>query len=123
MSDFDPLIDAAFDSYPLAPLPSRFIRRTMGRIRPRFHLEFLDLALPAFIVLFAITVVSLGFWLVNALNPLWLLELQVRALWYAQNMNALPWGLFALAGIAGFSACTFAGLALALALDRPIRLI
>ena len=124
MSDFEPLIDAAFDSYPLAPLPSRFVQRTIARIqpRPRFHLEFLDLALPAFIILFGITVISLGFWLVNTLNPLWLLELQVRTQWYAQNMNALPWGLFAVVGIAAISACTLAGLMLVLAFDRPIPL-
>jgi len=122
MSEFDHLIDSALNSYPLASLPSRFVQRTMARIqpRPRFHLEFLDLALPAFIIIFGITVIGLAFWLINTLNPLWLLELQVRAQWYAQNINALPWGLFAVIGIAGVSACTLSGLMLVVAFDRPI---
>ena len=124
MNEFDPLIDTAFDSYPLAPLPSHFFQRTMVRIRPRphFQLEFLDLALPAFISLFGVTVIGLVFWLANALNPLWLLDLQFRVQWYAQNMNVLPWGLFVIVSITGMGVCTVAGLMLALVLDRPLPL-
>jgi hypothetical protein len=119
MTELDPLIDAALESYPLTPLPRRFVRRTMAVIRPRFRLEFLDLALPGFFILFAATLAGVAFWLVNALNPVWLLEIQIRAGWYAQNLNALPLGWFAAVGLAGFSATILAGVILALALDRP----
>jgi hypothetical protein len=123
MNEFDPQIDAAFDTYPLVPLPARFIRRTMVHIqpRPRFRLDFLDLALPVFVLIFGITMISLTFWFLNATNPLWLLEFQVRAEWYTQNMNTLPLGLIALVGIAGISACTLTGLTLIMAMDRPGR--
>jgi hypothetical protein len=123
MNASDSQIDSALDSYPLVPLPPRFIQRTMARIhpRPRFHLEFLDLALPAFIILFGTIVTSLVFWLINTLNPLWMLELQVRAHWYAQNLNALPWGLLAVVWISVIGASSLAGLMLILAFDRPLR--
>jgi len=123
MNDSESLIDAALDSYPMAPLPRRFVRRTMAGIRAgsrlRFRLEFLDVALPAFFVLFTGTLTGLGFWLLNALNPLWLLEIRIRAGWYAQNLDALPLGWFALVGFAGLSAAVLAGLILLLVFDRP----
>lgn len=124
MNDSDPLIDAALDSYPLAPLPPHFVRRTMAGvragIRPRFRLEFLDLALPVFFILFAVTLTGLGFWLLNALNPLWLLEIQIRAGWYAQNLYALPLGWIAAVGFASLWAALLAGSILLLAFDRPV---
>jgi hypothetical protein len=47
----DRLIDAAIQSYPLESLPSGFAKKTMHRLAPRsrFHLEFLDLAIPTFL--------------------------------------------------------------------------
>lgn len=124
MNPFDPLLDTAFDSYPLAPLPAGFIRRTMARIqpRPRFRLEFLDFALPGFFVCFGTAAIGIAFWLITALNPLWLMQFQHRTQWYAQNLNVLPWGLFAIVSLTAISACTLAGLILLLALDRPLRL-
>jgi hypothetical protein len=125
MNENDPLIDAALDSYPLAPLPPRFIGRTMAGIqagsRLRFRLDFLDLALPVFFGIFGVTIIGLALWLVNALNPLWLLELQIRAEWYAQNLNLFPVGWFAAAAVAGAGVIALTGLLLALALDRPVR--
>lgn len=127
MNELDPLIDAALESYPKAPLPPRFVRRTMAAIRaahrPRFRLEFLDLALPGFLALFAATLVGLALWLAAAFNPLWVLELQVRLNWYAENPGFLPLGWIAGAGIAVVCAFALAGLGLALALDRPVRAI
>jgi len=128
MRDFNPQIDMQIDlalnTYPLAPLPPGFIKHTMGRIlpKPRFHLEFLDLALPAFIIFFVVIIIGLGFWLVSSLNPIWLLELQVRGQWFARNMNLFPWGLFTFVGFAGVCIFLLFGLGLALALDRPIPL-
>jgi hypothetical protein len=128
MRDFNPpidaQIDAALNTYPLASLPPGFIKRTMGRIlpKPRFRLEFLDLALPAFLIFFAITIISLGFWLITSLNPIWLLELQVKGQWFARNINLLPLGLYTFVGFAGVCVFLLLGLALALAMDRPIPL-
>jgi hypothetical protein len=101
MEKYDLLVDAALDSYPVSPTPPGFTRRVMAQIRReqsvrkpasrpggRFHLEFLDLALPAFFAGFA----GLGFivllGVIALLNPLWLLraQLQIRTLMYE-----LPW--------------------------------
>ena len=90
--------------------------------RPRFRLEFLDLALPGFFVLFTATMAGLTLWLFNALNPLWLLDLRIRVNWYLQNLDIFPVGWFAAAAIAGVSLCALAGLGVALALDRPAPL-
>jgi hypothetical protein len=128
MRDFNPQIDAQIDaalnSYPLASLPPGFIKRTMGYIlpKPRFRLEFLDLALPAFLIFFAGTIISLGFWLITSLNPLWMLELQVKGEWFVRNINLFPLGLYTFVGFAGVCVVLLFGLGLALALDRPIPL-
>jgi len=128
MRDFNPQIDLQIDlalnTYPLASLPPGFMKRTMGRIlpKPHFRLEFLDLALPAFLIFFAGTMISLAFWLISSLNPIWLLELQVKGQWFAQNPNVLPWGLFTFVGFAGVSVFLLFGLAVAWVVDRPIPL-
>jgi hypothetical protein len=116
----DSLIDAAFDSYPLAPLPPRFTRRTMAHIfpRPRFRLEFLDLALPVFTTIFFISMTGLGVWLINFLNPFWLLELQAWAHWSAQNMSTFPWSLAAAVSIVVTGVCVLIGLAFLLVFDK-----
>jgi hypothetical protein len=129
MNETDRLIDAALDSYPLAPLPPRFVRRTMAAIRagspafprPKFRLEFLDVALPVFFGFFGVTILGLGLWFVNAINPLWLLQLEIRTQWYLQNLNLLPVGWFAGAAIAGVCAVALAVVGLAVALERPAR--
>ena len=66
-------IDEAIESYPLAPLPLDFTQRVMTQVQhtPQldvtFRLQFIDLALPAFITTF-VTAVSLtilwltGYW-------------------------------------------------------------
>jgi len=75
-SDWDNSLDAAIESYPLAPLPSGFVNRLMAQVEqepravdlPRFRLQFLDVALPAFLALFALMVVTGGIWLGGQLN-------------------------------------------------------
>ena len=66
-------IDEAIESYPLAPLPPGFTQQVMAQVQhtPQldvtFRLQFIDLALPAFITAF-VTAVSLtilwltGYW-------------------------------------------------------------
>lgn len=127
MNETDRLIDAALDSYPLVPLPPRFVQRSMAAVRavsrPRFRLEFLDLALPGFVILFTSTLALLGFWLLNVLQPRWLLILQVRASWYAQNLDIVPLGFYGFVVMTGLSVFVLAGLVVALALDRPVRIL
>jgi len=47
------MIEAAIESFPLKDLPPGFVKQTMRRLspRPRFHFEFLDLAIPTFLAL------------------------------------------------------------------------
>ena len=120
MNKLELQIDAALESYPQAPLPARFLQRTMQRIRPRFRLEFLDLALPDFITLFLTTLIGLGFWVVSSLNPLWLLEVQVRFRWYSQNLDVFLPEPPGLAAIVFLTACIFAALAFAFTLFKPL---
>jgi hypothetical protein len=72
----DSILDAAIESYPPAPLPSGFVNRVMAQVRqqpqaivpPRFRLQFLDVALPAFLALFTFLVVVVGMWLTGQLD-------------------------------------------------------
>lgn len=71
----DPRIDAAINSYPLVELPEGFSTRVINSIRRgypqvRFRLQFIDLALPLFLSLFSLTVLSVGIWGMNQLDLL-----------------------------------------------------
>lgn len=78
MFDSDLRIDAALESYPLAPVPPGLVRRTLARLEPRpkirYRLEFLDLAVPVFFVLFLFLTVWAIFWTLNVVSPYWMLE-------------------------------------------------
>lgn len=88
--DADHVLDAAIDSYPLAPVPSGLVRRTLARIQPRpvprFRLEFLDIAVPLFIVLFGILTIWAAFWTLNYISPYWMLEWIPRLAYFRQWM-------------------------------------
>lgn len=75
----DAQVDAALDSYPLSPVPPGLVRRTLTRLqprpRPRFRLEFVDLAVPLFLVVFALLTGWALLWTLNFLFPYWMLEL------------------------------------------------
>lgn len=61
----DHLLTQALESYPLAPLPPGFVHRVMARIEPapllpRFRLQFVDLAVPAFASLLLVLLILLA---------------------------------------------------------------
>jgi len=71
---YDPRIDEALDSMPVAALPKGFTSRVMAKVeRPqvRFRLTFLDLALPSFFTLFATLIVGTAVWIYTTIDPLW----------------------------------------------------
>jgi hypothetical protein len=85
-NDQDSCLDAAIETYPLAPLPSGFVNRVMAQVkqqpqaivRPRFRLQFLDVALPAFMALFALLVMVVGMWLTGQLGAAGLPAVQLN---------------------------------------------
>lgn len=74
----DILVETALATLPLAPLPDGFMARTMHRLAPRpvvvarFRLDFLDVALPVGVSVFAAAVVLLLLWLTGFLVLPWL---------------------------------------------------
>ena len=61
----DNLLTQALESVPQAPLPPGFVNRVMTRIEPaplppRFRLQFVDLAVPAFASLLLVTLILLA---------------------------------------------------------------
>lgn len=74
----DVLIETALATLPLTPLPDGFMARTMSRLAPRpvvvarFRLDFLDVALPVGLSVFAAAVVLLCLWLTGFLALPWL---------------------------------------------------
>lgn len=61
----DNLLTQVLESYPQAPLPSGFVNRVMAQIEPaplppRFQLQFVDLAVPAFASLLLVTLILLA---------------------------------------------------------------
>lgn len=60
----DDLLTQALESYPQAPLPPGFMRRVMAQIEPaplpRFRLQFVDLAVPAFASLLLVMLILLA---------------------------------------------------------------
>lgn len=119
----DSILDAAIESYPLAPLPSGFVGRIMAQVGqqsqdivlPRFQLQFLDVALPAFLALFAFLVVTVGVWLTRGLNSAGLAGFQLNLTLIGQ----IPawFGLSAIAVIGEVMAVIMVGVMLWL--DRP----
>jgi hypothetical protein len=85
-NDQDSFLDAAIETYPLAPLPTDFVSRVMTQvgqqpqviILPRFKLQFLDVALPAFMALFALLLVVVGMWLTGRLDAAGLPAVQLN---------------------------------------------
>jgi len=66
-------LDAALDSYPLAPVPAGLVRRALAQIQPRpvvkFRLDFLDFAVPSFLVIFILLTFGVILWTINYLYP------------------------------------------------------
>jgi hypothetical protein len=93
MDERDRKIEAALGSYPLVPLPGGFSSRLFARLGPkkvwkpaRFRLEFVDLAIPAFLVVFNLLLIFVFAWMLYAVDPLWLLRgrLQLQLLLQVQ---------------------------------------
>jgi hypothetical protein len=81
MNERDRKIEASLRSYPLVPLPGGFSRRLFARLgsktvwKPaRFRLEFVDLAIPAFMVVFNLLLFFVLAWMLNTLDPTWMLR-------------------------------------------------
>ena len=107
----DPRLDRALDTYPLAPLPAGFVRRTVQRLPahgPRFRLDFLDVVLPVFLSVFIFSLGFAGLWLGRLLPPHWLQNLQVEMAWLISYTAPrygvyLPWIGLAVAGLLGLA--------------------
>ena len=103
------VLDAALDSYPLAPVPAGLIRRALARLEPhpkiRYRLEFIDLAVPVFLVLFLLLTVWAAFWTLNYVSPYWMLEwatqLEIGRQWFLFKAMRLPAWLPVLVAIFG----------------------
>jgi hypothetical protein len=85
MNRYDSLIDEALDRYPMQPLPAGFTKRVISRLpapQPRFHLDFLDLILPVFFVMFGVLALFVAGWVAFYMDPLWLsgVQLQIQLL-------------------------------------------
>lgn len=82
----DRILDAALDTYPLAPVPTGLVRRTLARIQPmpRFRLEFLDFAVPFFLLIFGLLTIWAAFWTLNYISPYWMLEWTPRLAYLRQ---------------------------------------
>ncbi|RPI86824.1 MAG: hypothetical protein EHM41_07130 [Chloroflexi bacterium] len=83
----DQMVDAFLNELPLSPMPSGFSRSVMERIKDeqkaiRFRLDFIDLAIPVFLALFATLVFSILMVIIVIIPPFWLvrLEMQVQPL-------------------------------------------
>lgn len=124
----DAQLDAALDSYPLAPVPPGLMRRTLAKLpprpRPRFRLEFVDLAVPMFLVIFALLTGWTLLWTLNFLSPHWMLELAPRLAfarqWLQFELMRLPVWLPALTIILGGLTLTGITLAFILLLERSL---
>ena len=129
MQEFDSRIERALDTYPLAPLPAGFVHRTMQRLpaaRPRFRLDFLDIALPFFLSMFMVSLALAGLWMIRLVNPSWLQIMQIRLAWltfYAADRigNPLPLYGLSLLAILALALLAAAGLLLQPPAYRPSR--
>ena len=100
------LLQSAVESYPLTPLPDGFVGRVMLQVRrdtqavvlPKFRLQFLDVALPAFLALLVALIGIVGSWWMGALGSTVMPEIQFD---WAAVRQAVPWiavGVTALLG-------------------------
>jgi len=121
--DQDSFLDAAIETYPLAPLPTDFVSRVMTQvgqqpqviILPRFKLQFLDVALPAFMALFALLLVVVGMWLTGRLDAVGLPAVQLNL---ALAGQVPPWfGISAIVVLGEVMVAIMVGVMLWL--DRP----
>jgi hypothetical protein len=93
MDEIDRKINAAIESYPLAPLPAGFTRRVMQRIRPAhpaFRLSALDWLLPGFLGVFGMGSVAAVLLTIPLLDPLWLPRLKLVYQAVLLRMALLP---------------------------------
>lgn len=59
--EHDLLLNQVLDDYPQAALPAGFVGRVLARIEPApFRLQFLDVAVPAFVSLLVVTIILLA---------------------------------------------------------------
>ena len=122
----DHFLDAALDSYPLAPVPPGLVRRTLARLqlRPQFRLEFLDLAVPLFLIVFILLTVWVTFWTLNTLSPHWMLALAPRLAfarqWLEFELMRLPSWLPLLVMILGSTTLIGVVLSMILMIERSL---
>jgi hypothetical protein len=117
----DRTIDVAIESYPLEDLPPGFVQRSIGRLspRPRFHFEFLDLAIPTFLALCTALLGVSMIWITRLDGAAWLsgaislLEVYVQA--------NLVW-LLAIAAIVVLGGVFLLVLVITFWLESPLRL-
>ncbi len=119
------VIEMALNSVPFAPLPEDFVAATMARLalRPRFHMQFLDVAIPFSIAALVFSALCAGLWLGGWLNAGWLppppVVLPIAEVLPAALASA-PWlgiALLLLGIEAGLA--LVAGACVALWIDRP----
>ncbi|KAA3658903.1 MAG: hypothetical protein DWQ04_23735 [Chloroflexi bacterium] len=88
-------LDEAFDSYPLAPLPTGFADRVMSEVSrtpqldAQFRLQFIDLVLPTFITTFGTAVLLTTLWLTGY----WIIEDLPQPTWmpaFSSYLEAMP---------------------------------
>jgi hypothetical protein len=108
--DPDALLDTALDNYPMAPLPAGFVQATMARLIPpvRFHLHFLDLAVPLVFSLLLLALFAVFFWLRGTLT--WL-PLPPPNQLTAATIAGFSWPAILLVVVLGEVALLLAGLA------------
>lgn len=124
----DSIVDAALNTYPLAPVPSGLVRRTLARLQPRpvvrFRLEFLDFVVPLFFVSFALLTLWAVFWTLNYVSPYWMLEWIPRLAyfrqWLAFELMRLPTWLPVLGMMAGGICLACLTLIMVLLLERSL---
>lgn len=122
-TELDNAIIEALEDLPLAPLPPGFVYATMRKItpKPRFRLQFLDLALPVLSgVFFVCTLMILG-WFTGNFTYEWLPYPAGFAQGFFGLITQLP-GYMLLALALGVEAALVmvVGITVALWLDRPL---
>jgi hypothetical protein len=122
------LIEAALETYPVAPTPEGFSKRVMLQVRqleaerrrslgaaPRFRLEFLDLALPVFFAFFGMLVIALPLGALALVDPLWLLRAQLGVQIVMDYLPTISYSLQTVLAILGVLAVTGGAVALLVA--------
>jgi hypothetical protein len=93
MNPLDPRLDTALNTEPKKSLPRGFVQRVMLQTAARpayakspFRLEFLDLALPVFAIVFVVQIALLAVWLLNQSDPFWLSRIENQLAWFSNNV-------------------------------------